>query len=275
MGGDVQVPPTWVDSPEARDKYASYLNDVEKMDAELGSLIELLKMNGLYENAMTIFTSDHGYEYFAKWTCYETGLRVPFIIRWNKLEPGTQNHAMASFIDILPTFVEIAGGSAPDNIDGSSLLEVLLQNKSEHHEFIYGCHTNRGIISGKAYPVRSVRDRHYKYIKNLNSDSLFQNVLTHGWTFNEADAGPVWKSWLRLAEKDEIIAERIYSLVNRPPEELYDLKNDPYELNNLAGEISYSEVKSKLSLVLDEWMRDQGDEGLETEMNVPLWKTKR
>lgn len=273
-GEDVQVPPTWVDTPEARTKYANYLNDVEKMDAEFGSLIDLLKKKDLYENAVTIFTSDHGYEYFAKWSCYETGLRVPFIIRWQKVEPGTYNHAMANFIDILPTFVELAGGSAPGNIDGSSLLPVLLQNKSEHHNFIYGSHTNRGIISGKAYPVRSVRDRQYKYIKNLNSDSLFQNVLTHGWTYNADDASPVWKSWKMLAKEDSTVAKRVNSLVQRPSEELYDLLTDPYELHNLADDPKYADIKSKLSSKLDLWMEDQGDDGLETEMKVPLWKAK-
>ena len=274
-GSDIrQLPLTWVDTPEARNKYASYLNDVELMDAEFGALIALLKKQDLYENSVSVFTSDHGYEYFAKWTCYETGLRVPFIIRWNALEPGTQNHAMAGFIDILPTFVELAGGSAPANIDGSSLKEVFLQNKSEHRDFIFGSHTNRGIISGKAYPVRSVRDRQYKYIRNLTSDSLFQNILTHGRTYNPDDAAPVWKSWLKLAEEDTTISKRVNSLVKRPPEELYDLKNDPYELNNLADDPAYAEIKSKLSLELDQWMKDQGDKGMEAEMSVPLWKAK-
>jgi uncharacterized sulfatase len=275
-GNDIhQLPPTWVDTPETRIVYAKYLNDVEKMDAEFGSLIDLLKEKDLYENAVTIFTSDHGYEYFAKWTCYETGLRVPFIIRWKNLEPGIQNHALASFIDILPTFVEIAGGTTPGHIDGSSLQEVFLENKPDHREFIFGSHTNRGIISGIAYPVRSVRDRQYKYIKNLNSDSLFQNVLTHGWTYNPDDAAPVWKSWLKVAEKDAVIAERVNSLVSRPSEELYDLKNDPYELTNLADDPKYADIKSKLKTKLDQWMADQGDMGMESEMKVPLWKAKR
>lgn len=272
--GDVQVPPTWINSPEARKKYARYLNDVEKMDAEFGSLITMLKNKKLYEDAVCIFTSDHGYEYFAKWTCYENGLRVPFFIKWKQLEAGTNNHAMIHFVDVLPGIVELAGGSPPQNIDGSSFIGVLIQGETEHRDLIFGCHTNRGIISGNAYPVRSVRNRQWKYIRNLNADSLFQNVLTHGWTFSEEDAGPVWKSWKKAAEKDDMIAERVHFLVKRPTEELYDLLNDPFELENLAGDPGYADIKSNLSASLDQWMEMQGDHGLETEMKVPIWKAK-
>ena len=270
---DVSVPPTWVDTPEARDNYARYLNDVEAMDTEFGSLINLLKKEGLYEDAVTIFTSDHGFEYFAKWSCYEAGLRVPFFIRWNKIKPGTTNQAMVSFIDILPTLVELSGGPVPDNIDGKSAISVLLDHKEEHRDLIFGAHTNRGIISGKAYPIRSVRDRRFKYIMNLNSDNLFQNILTHGRTYRQEDAGPVWKSWSSLANEDPATADRVSFFLKRPKEELYDLLNDPNELNNLAEDPALLEIKSSLKSSLEKWMKEQGDNGLASEMEVPLWKS--
>jgi uncharacterized sulfatase len=270
---DASVPPNWLDSWESRDLYARYMNDIEAMDREFGGLMDVLKAHELYEDAVVIFTSDHGFEYFAKWTCYDAGLRVPCLIRWNKvLEGGSENHAMASFVDFLPTFIEIAGGMVPENIDGLSFLEVLEYNLPEHRSLIYGTHTTRGIISGNTYPIRSVQTREYKYIMNLASDSLFQNIITHGRSNDTADASPVWSSWLRLAENDGSAAERVRLYRKRPAEELYNLSEDPWELKNLAGDPQHAALKEKFRKELEKWMLEQGDQGIESELAVPLWQ---
>ena len=272
---DVSVPPHWLDSWEARDLLARYMNDIEAMDREFGSLVRVLEEQDLYEDAVVLFTSDHGFEHFSKWTCYDAGLRVPCLIQWNGvLEGGSENHAMVSFVDFLPTFVEMAGGRAPDEIDGISFLDVLTNDLPEHREMVYGTHTTRGIISGKAYPIRSVRNREFKYIMNLASDSIFQNVNTHGWTWNPEDASATWASWKKLGEMDGSVRERVQHYNKRPPEELYKLDEDPWELNNLAGDPQYENIKRALKAELEEWMRQQGDGGLESEMAVPLWKRR-
>jgi uncharacterized sulfatase len=270
---DVSVPPHWLDTWEARDLLARYMNDVEAMDAEFGELVNVLKDNELYQDAVLIFTSDHGFEYFSKWTCYDAGLRVPCLIRWEvALEGGSENHAMASFVDFLPTFVEMAGGTVPPEIDGISFLRVLEDALPEHRDLIYGTHTTRGIISGKAYPVRSVQDREFKYIMNLAPDSIFQNIVTHGRTWDPEDASSTWASWLQLAEQDESVAERVRHYRQRPPEELYNLAEDPWELHNLAGDPTYENMKETLKSDLEQWMQEQGDLGIKSELAVPLWK---
>ncbi|KPL12704.1 MAG: hypothetical protein AMS26_16610 [Bacteroides sp. SM23_62] len=271
---DVSVPPHWLDTWEARNLLARYMNDIESMDREFGELIGILKDHELYKEAVVIFTSDHGFEHFAKWTCYDAGLRVPCIIRWNGvLEGGSENHAMASFVDFLPTFVEMAGGTVPQDIDGIPFLEVITGNLPEHRDLIYGTHTTRGIISGKAYPIRSVQNREFKYIWNLASDSLFQNINTHGRTWDPEDASTTWASWLKLAEEDESVAGRVRHYRQRPEEELYNLTEDPWELNNLAGDPQYKVLREQLKRDLEHWMMLQGDLGLESELAVPLWES--
>lgn len=269
---DIAVPPHWVDTWESRDLLARYMNDIEMMDREFGGLMSLLKDLKLYRDALVIFTSDHGFEYFSKWTCYDAGLRVPCMIRWDGvLEGGSQNHAMVSFVDFLPTLIEIAGGTVPQDIDGISFLQVLTDDQLEHRDLIYGTHTTRGIISGKTYPIRSVQNRAFKYIMNLAPDSLFQNIVTHGRTWDPADASPVWASWLRLAEENGSVAERVLHYRSRPAEELYNLAGDPWELKNLAGDPGYATIKEQFKRDLKQWMMEQGDPGLEAELAVPLW----
>jgi uncharacterized sulfatase len=179
---------------------------------------------------------------------------------------------MASFVDFLPTFVEMAGGSVPQNIDGISFLKVITDDLPEHRDLVFGTHTTRGIISGKAYPIRSVQDREFKYIMNLASDSIFQNINTHGRTWDPEDASPTWASWMKLAEEDESVAGRVRHYRKRPADELYNLAEDPWELNNLAGDPQYASVKEALKMDLQQWMMEQGDLGLESEMAVPLWE---
>ncbi len=267
------MPPHWLDTWESRDLLARYMNDIEAMDEEFGALVGVLKDRGLYQDAVVIFTSDHGFGYFSKWTCYEAGLRVPCLIQWNGvLEAGSENHALASFVDFLPTFVEMAGGTAPPDIDGTSFLDILTGDHTEHRDLVFGTHTTRGIISGKAYPIRSVRDREYKYIMNLASDSVFQNVNTHGWTWNPDDASATWASWKKLGESDNSVKKRVQHYIQRPAEELYKLDEDPWELNNLAGDPQFADIREALRGELELWMKQQGDLGLESELLVPLWK---
>ncbi|MEN8203123.1 MAG: sulfatase [Bacteroidota bacterium] len=269
---DVSSPVNWPDTWESRDLHARYLNDVEAMDREFGELVDMLERNSLLENTVVIFTSDHGHEFFAKWSCYDEGIHIPFIVKWDGvLGKGTRNPAFTSLVDLLPTFTEMAGGVAPENIDGKSFLQVLKADKKEHRSYIYSAHTNRGIISGSAYPIRGVRSERYKYIENLNSEAMFQNKNTHGWEWDTAAAEQIWKSWLHLAETDPSATARVKFYRKRPAEELYDLQNDPFELNNLAASEAYDSTRVRLRSELYGWMEQQGDRGLEAELEIPLW----
>ena len=118
----------------------------------------------------TIFTSDHGFNYFAKWSCYKAGLRVPFYLQMdNKLAKQKQVDALTSFVDIVPTFREMAGGQtegssgmlktimgedAGAKLDGKSMVGLLNGKQENHHEFIYAAHTTQGYT--RATPIQYV-----------------------------------------------------------------------------------------------------------------------
>jgi len=272
--GRIPVPKNKIDTPQTRQQLANYYTDIDLLDAELGRVLGLLGKHSLEQNTLFIYTSDHGYDIFAKWSCYDAGLHVPFIVRWpGKVKAKTTTNAMITFVDVLPTFIEIAGGKSPKDIDGRSFLPVLLGNKNKHNDKVFGTHTTRGIISGRAYPIRSLRTRTHNYIRNLNPDGMFQCVTTHGHDYKEIDHS-MWGSWKEKARTDAFAAKRVKMFQYRPAEELYDLTKDPYELNNLADNPEHQKLLASLRKKLDEWMKQQGDRGMEAEMAVPLHKSR-
>ncbi|MFK7845530.1 MAG: sulfatase [Rhodothermales bacterium] len=255
----IPLPPYLIDTPETRDQRTGYYDLVEILDNKVGHVINTLAAAEQFDTTLFIYTSDHGAGFpFEKWTCYEAGIKIPFVARWpGKIKMGTTTDAMASLIDVLPTFIEIAGGMSPDSLDGQSFLGVL-QGQSDHHrDLIFSTHTTTGIIEGSYYPIRSVRDQRYKYIRNLNAEGLFTNLIT-----NRTGQGG-WNSWKVLAASNEQAMNRTEIYQKRPAEELYDLHLDPYELNNLAQEPEYQDIKTTLNQSLQDWMYAVGDQEVE------------
>ena len=265
---DVSLPQNWVDTPETRKLFADYCTDVDNLDKEVGQVNALLEKNKKKNNTIFIFLSDHGHEYFAKWTCYNPGLNVPFIVRWpENIKADSTTDALISFVDVLPTLIDLANGQDNIDFDGKSFLPVLRGDKSEHHQYVFGAHTNRGIISGTSYPIRSVIGKKYQYIRNLNHEGLFQCVATHGLNYTEVDDG-IWGSWKRKAKTDLTAKELVHKFRKRPEEELYNLESDPLGQNNLVDDPAYKEIKSSMRQELDKWMESQDDKGIESEMAV-------
>ncbi|MGH9627954.1 MAG: sulfatase family protein, partial [Bryobacteraceae bacterium] len=258
---DIVVPPNLVDTPETRNDLAGYYADIEHLDWQVGKTLESLRKAGAEKDTLVIYAGDHGHHYFAKWTCYDAGLRAPFLVRWpGMVEANSVSEAMISFVDILPTLIDAAGGERVPAFDGRSFLPVLMGKETKHHDVIYGAHTTRGIINGSTYPIRCVRTRDYKYIRNLAPGNTFENNLMRG---------PEWEAWKRKAQSDSFAARRVKMYQHRPGEELYDLRSDPWELVNKAGESGQRERLAAMSTMLKEWMKQQGDTGLEAEQAVP------
>jgi len=267
------VPPYLVDNAETRKALAAYCGEITAFDEEVGRWMEVIDDNGLAENTIFIVTSEQGASFpGGKWTCYDLGLHVGFIVRWAaKVKAGVRTEAMIQYVDVVPTLIEAAGGetakidtNCPDingnkGFDGRSFLNVLLGKTDRHNDYVFGVHTTNGIIAGNLYPVRSVRDKRYRYIANLMSENKFQNVVT------DEDRSGFWKSWVRDSATDERAARLTNRYRQRPAEELYDLTQDPWEMNNVAAEAQYRRIKATLQKELDAWMAQQGDKGIETE----------
>lgn len=265
--------PTQVDTEETREGMRNYFAEITFLDGQVGKCIKLLDKYQKTDETLTIFTSEQGnYFPFAKWTCYDAGLQTAFIAKWpGKIEAGTTTDAMIEYIDVVPTFVELAGGDPIDGLDGKSMLAVLKGEANTHKSYVFAIQTSRGINNGpESYGIRSVRSEQYKYIRNLSPEVPFQNNFTHKDT-------SLWPSWQRKAETDAFAQRQVYKFQYRPAEELYDILADPHEMKNLADDPTLAEIKSDLRKRLDAWMIDQGDEGHNTEMLAleRMWRNRK
>jgi N-sulfoglucosamine sulfohydrolase len=258
----IKLPPYFVDTPETRDGMSHYLAEITYYDSQVGEAVQLLEKHGIADNTLLVVVSEQGSSMpFAKWTCYDNGLQSAFIARWpDKIKPGSVNPAMIEYVDILPTFIEAAGGKPVPVLDGKSLLPVFA-GKQEHKKYVYGEMTTRGINKGSDYfGIRSVRSDRFKYIWNFTPEAEFRNACT---------ASKEFKSWeAKAAAGDEKAQQLVQKYKFRPEIEFYDIVNDPLEMNNLAGNPEYKSVRAELRAELDRWMVHCGDEGQATELKA-------
>ena len=256
----VKLPPYLADTAAVRDGFSRYLAEITYYDDQVGQLLSLLDKHELAKDTLVVVVSEQGNSMpFAKWTCYDNGLQSAMVVRWpGKVPPNSISDAMVEYVDITPTFVDVAGGKQDPSLDGRSFAEVITGKRSEHKQFVFGEMTTKGIINGNAsYPIRSVRSRTHKLILNLDHDQAFTNACTKS---NE------YKSILKAANNgDAHAAEVVHRYQYRPAVEFYDVIEDPLEMHNLADHPEHAETISQLRAELDSWMQSQGDQGIETE----------
>lgn len=262
---EVIIPPFHIDTPDTRDFRARYYTDVTNADTHFARAQKLADHYLGTENRITVFSSDHGAQWpFGKWNLYDEGTRVPLIISWPEhITPTTRTAAMVSWIDLLPTLIHAAGGTTPAQIDGRSFTHLFDRPQSPHRDRIFTTHDNDG--RANVYPIRSVRDSRWKYIRNLQPNWIQSD---HSYRFRKDDAGAYFWSWevaAAASHTDSLILNRY---LQRPGEELYDLANDPDEINNLAADSRHASTLQRLQGELDAWMSDQGDDG---QITVDPW----
>ncbi|WP_230981257.1 sulfatase family protein [Echinicola salinicaeni] len=256
----ITLPPYLADTKSTRESFRNYLAEINYMDGQVKRVLELLKENDLDENTLFVFSSEQGNSFpFAKWTCYNAGLSTGMIAYWpGKIEKGMQSDAQVEYIDLLPTFIELAGGENPKGLDGKSLVPLLKgKDSSDFRKYNFGIQTSRGIYFGpEYYGIRSVSDGEYRLIVNLSPEVPFKNSVTERDKF--------FKEW--IASDDIQYQNLAHRYQYRPKIELYNDQKDPYNLNNLAIQAGYGEKINELYGSLMEWMAYCGDQGLETEL---------
>lgn len=252
---EADLPPYFIDSDETREHRARYFSDITGLDEEVGKIMDIARKR-LGENFIFVFSSDHGGQWpFGKWNLYEAGIRVPLIVAWQgKIEPRTRTEAMVSWVDILPTLIDLAGGKAPADTDGRSFAGVLTEQTPHHRSEIFTTHSGDGVFN--VYPIRSIRTKRFKYILNLLPDHYHTN---HSDILRKDGAGAYWDSWDRAAEIDPRAAEIVRRYYVRPAEELYDLQTDALEQNNLAAHPDYEKQRQELRAKLERWMESRQD----------------
>lgn len=253
----LNVPASHVDTPKTREWRAKYYAAVARMDKELGDVMDATKQV-LGQNTFFLHTADHGAQWpFGKWTLYDAGVRTPLIVTWpGKIKAGARTDAMVSWIDILPTLVEVGGGTPAGDIDGKSFLGVLRGEKKEHRDRIFTTHSSDQRMN--IYPTRSVRTGDWKYIRNLHPEFYF---TTHVDLAQAQDGAGYFSSWREKAKTDAAAAALVKRYHERPPEELYDLKADPQELKNLAGDPKHAQRLAALRAEVEAWMKANNDQG--------------
>jgi N-sulfoglucosamine sulfohydrolase len=256
------LPPYIVDTPETREDLARYLAEVTFLDGEVGRVMKILEQSGQAENTLVLFLSEQGSSFpGGKYNLYDVGIRAAAIARWpGKIKPGSESDALCSYVDVVPTFIEAAGGKPVPGLDGRSFLAVLTGKTNKHLDYVFAQSTSLG-VKGVTHPyaIRCVRDDRFKYIWNLNHENIFPcSRAAHSHT----------SSWVIKAKTDADARERLNRFLHRPEVELYDLKNDPWEQNNIASDPAHQKTLARLRKQLDSWMREQGDLGVQTELNA-------
>lgn len=254
--GAINLPGKSIDTPISRNAHARYLAAVTKMDTELGQVLAASDA-ALGPDTFVLFSSDHGAQWpFGKWNLYDTGIKVPMIVRWRgRVAASSRNNAMVSWIDIMPTLIDVAGGQSPEDIDGASFVGVIGGTTKTARSEIYTTHTGDGRVN--VYPMRSVRTDRWKYIRNQHSEWVY---TTHIDQFvDRVDSGAYFPSWIQAARKDSQARRIVDAYYTRPAEELYDLQADPGETRNLAKDRRHAATLADLRARLDSWMVQQGD----------------
>lgn len=227
-----------------------YYQNIKTDNSQLGQILELSDKLKLTDNSIFIYASDHGIS--GKYGLYQKGLKIPFVMRWpGNLKQNTTSNSLLTIVDVLPTLVDIAGGNI-NSFDGKSFLPILKNQRNEINDFIFGVSTRQNVRYGKVFPSRMVSDGSFKLILNFNSLDRYKKYLGENKFINE---------FIELGAK---------AYPNIPYEELYDLKTDPFEKNNLANKSDYRELIEELTNNLKKWMKAQGDFLLDD--NMPLIK---
>ncbi|MEM6278391.1 MAG: sulfatase [Verrucomicrobiota bacterium] len=256
---EIKLPPNLADTPETREHFADYLAEITYMDEQIGEILATLEESGKKEETLVIFTSEQGSQFpGCKWTNWNTGVHTAFVAAWpGVIAEGGRTDALIQYADVAPTLVELAGGTAEPQFDGTSFATVLRGESTTHRDFAYGIHNN--LPEGPRYPIRSVTDGKFRYIRNLMPQRLYiEKHLMGGGRLNN----PYWATWMGDEPMKEPSANRmIERYMRRPAEQLYHTLEDSYELENLAEDEGYAEVKARLRSALDAWMAEEGDPG--------------
>ncbi len=247
---DVEVPPYFINTPKVREDMALYYDEIQRLDRFVGSVIEELKQQKILHNTCVLFMSDNGRPFpRCKTRLYDSGIKTPFVVHWpDKLGPEKKvSGSLVSAIDIAPTILELAGQKIPPTIQGRSFTQLLEKPNSAICKYVFAEHNWHGQIAHE----RMVRYKNFVYIRNAHPQ--LPQIC-------RLEAQCPQEELRELAARGQITAAQMDPLLEpRPAEELFDMKNDPDQVTNLASKKKYLKTLNHLRKVLDEWQENTGD----------------
>lgn len=266
----ITVPGFLPNVPEIRGDIADYLTEIERLDKEVGELLNKLEKANRLKNTVIIITSDNGMPFpHAKANLYDYGTRVPLIVT-DFRKPQDQfimNHSFVNLIDLTATFYDLAEIMAKPKMNSISLLPVINKQTNVHRSEVFlererHCMCRAEMNYHAGYPMRAIRTQNYLYIRNFRPHRWPAGDETIPGTpsiFGDTDGGPT-----KIYMMDHRNQENVKDLFQlgfglRPAEELYDVNKDPFQIHNMAADTSMISIKESLSAKLNTWMVETND----------------
>lgn len=258
------LPPYHPDVPEVRRDWSRYADMVTLMDKQAGEILKQLAADGLDDNTIAFYYSDHGagMPRSKRWL-YDSSLRVPLIVRfpkrWQHLSPapiGSIVDRLVSLVDVGPTALSLGGIAIPTTMQGQAFLGA---TRASSRTYVHGF---RDRMDERIDMLRSVRDRRCHYIRNYYPHRIFAQRLEFMFEM------PTMKVWQRLWDEGKLIGSQRSFFQEKAPDELYDTWADPHEINNLASNREYRPMLDRLSGEIDRWMLDVHDTGFLPEVEL-------
>ncbi|MBZ0255803.1 sulfatase, partial [bacterium] len=240
---EVVVPRYLPDIPIVRENLAGFYDEITRMDQEIGKLMEYLDANNMVENTLIIFWGDNGMPFpRAKTSMYDSGISTPLIVFWPKMiQPQQKYEGLASIVDIAPATLQAAGVEVPDDMQGVSLADQVMNPTENEREYIFA-EANWHDFDDH---VRAVRDKRYKYIRNAFPERPLE-------TSADSINTPMFQEIRELRDANKLTKEQMLLFRSRrPKEEIYDITADPNEFYNLAYDPAYQKVLERMRKRLD------------------------
>ena len=268
---NVSVPPFLPDIEKVRSDILDYYYEIEWFDSHLASMLAKLQEIGELDNTIIVVTSDNGMPFpRAKTTLYDWGVHMPLAICWGDKVPG--GRVVDDFVehtDFAPTFLEAAGVLVPAEMTGKSLLTILLSDKQgevdPQRDRVYTAIERHTWCrpDGATYPIRALRTKDFLYIRNYEPDRwptggpyfVSSNRTFHG----DVDASPTKSFMVEEDNQKAFPKEYEWCFGKRPAEELYKVADDPGQINNLAHDPVYADIKDKMAIDLQKHLEETGD----------------
>lgn len=258
----VPLPPYYPDNSIVRTDVARHYSNIEILDKEVGALIAKLKSDNLFDNTIIFFYSDHGGPLpHQKREIYDSGLKVPLIIRFPKGEKAGRNKQMVSFTDLAPTVLSLANIEPPKYMDGQAFLGKF---KAPNRKVVFGTSDRFDEFADR---IRAVRDSQYLYVKNYHTTlPKYKDVFYR-------KSIPMMNIILELHQQHLLNQAQEYWFQPKAIEELYDCKKDPYQLHNLASNPKFQKKLKELRICLEKQFESKVDFGVfsEAELILKMW----
>jgi len=258
----IGVPAHLPDLPEVRRDLAQYYESVSRLDSGVGLLLNVLRDTKHEGDTLVVYLSDNGRAFpGAKTTLYDEGIHLPLIVASPaQSRRGVRNNAMVSWVDITPTILDWAHAAAPrdQQLAGRTLLPILEQADPPGWDRVFASHSFHEIQ--QYYPMRALRTREYKYILNIAAPLEFPIA-------GDIVSSPTWQV-VAARPSVGLGARTLQAFLHRPAEELYDLRQDPSEVRNLAADPAHREVLERMRAEMTKFRAETHDPWLPGQATV-------